>query len=223
MEPRVEELPIFPLSNVVLFPHLQVPLHVFEPRYRAMTRDILGGARRIGMVVVRPEHVAEMAEDPPVFPVGCAGTVQSARQLPDGRYHIVLAGTQRFRILEEPPRSPARSYRVARVELLDDLLEPHDAPRVAALRARVAELVMELIQRTAPGRARDLPAAFLRGLDDAPFVNALCNALAFGPAEKQGLLEAPSIPARFERLAGLLAFRLAELGSGGSPRSSAVH
>ncbi len=223
MEPREEELPIFPLSNVVLFPHLQVPLHVFEPRYRAMARDALGGARRIGMVVVRPEHVAEMAADPPVFPVGCAGTVQSAQQLPDGRYHIVLAGTQRFRILEEPARGPARSDRGARVELLDDLHEPRDAPRVAALRARVAELVLELVQRTAPDRARNLPASFLGGLDDAPFVNALCNALAFGPAEKQGLLEAPSIPARFERLAELLAFRLAELGAGGSPRSGSLH
>ena len=71
-----DELPIFPLSNVVLFPNLQVPLHLFEPRYRQMARDALDGAGRIGMVVVRPDHVAEMASDPPIFPIGCAGTTR---------------------------------------------------------------------------------------------------------------------------------------------------
>jgi Lon protease-like protein len=223
VETREEQLPIFPLSNVVLFPHLQVPLHLFEPRYRAMVRDALDGPRRIGMVVVRPEHVAEMAGDPPVFPVGCAGTIQRHEKLPDGRYNIVLAGTGRFRILEEAPRAAGRAYRTARVELLDDPLEGRDTPRVAALRSRVAELVMELIRRTAPNRAGALPANFLRDLDDAPFVNALCNALAFDPSEKQGLLEAESSPLRYERLAGLLSFRLAELGAAGTPRSGSVH
>jgi len=220
---REEQLPIFPLSNVVLFPHLQVPLHLFEPRYRAMARDILDGPGRIGMAVVRPEHVAEMAGDPPIFPVGCAGTIQSSEKLDDGRYNIVLAGTERFRILEEVRPGPEGGYRVARVELLDDVLEDSDAARVAALRSRVAELVLDLIRRTAPRRTDELPADFLRDLGDAPFVNALCNALAFDPPEKQGLLEAATIPLRYQRLTELLTFRLAELGAPGSPRSGSLH
>jgi Lon protease-like protein len=135
----------------------------------------------------------------------------------------VLAGTERFRILEEIRPGPESGYRLARVELLDDALESRDASRVTALRARVAELVMELIRRTAPRRADDLPADFLRDLDDAPFVNALCNALAFDPPEKQGLLEAATIPLRYQRLAELLTFRMAELGASGTPRSGSLH
>lgn len=223
MARREERIPIFPLSNVVLFPDVQVPLHLFEARYRQMGRDVLDGAKRIGMVVVRPEHVAEMAGNPPVFAVGCAGTITSSQKLPDGRYNIVLAGTERFRILEEVATEPDRAYRVARVELLDDPLEPAEVPRVAALRARIGELVLDLVRLTAPDRAEELPEGFLRDLEDAAYVNALCNALSFAPAEKQGLIEADSIAERFERLASLLAFRVAELEGAGSPSSRSLH
>jgi Lon protease-like protein len=223
MEGSREEIPIFPLSNVVLFPGLQVPLHLFEPRYRQMARDALAGVGRIGMVVVRPEHVAEMAGDPPVFPVGCAGMIQSSEKLPDGRYNIVLAGTERFRVLQEPERPRERLYRVAVVELLTDALDPADTARVAAQRARVSELVAELARRTDPKRAARLPRGFLRDLDDVAFVNALCNALAFQGTEKQGLLEADSIPDRYQRLIALLGFRLAELGPSAVPGSGSLH
>jgi Lon protease-like protein len=218
-----ETLPIFPLSNVVVFPHVQVPLHLFEPRYRQLAADALSGARRIGMVVVPPGHVGEMAGDPPVFPVGCAGDVSGARKLPDGRYHIVLQGTNRFRIVEEVAREPRRLYRVARVQRLDDPLDSRQMPRIAALRARIVELIGDLFRLTAPERESKLPESFLRGLEDAAFVNALSNALAFPPAEKQGLLEAGSIPERFERLVSLLAFRVTQLTSSGTATSSALH
>jgi Lon protease-like protein len=221
--PRHEEFPIFPLSNVVLFPHLQVALHLFEPRYRQMARDALDGSGRIGMVVVKPDHVARMASDPPIFPIGCAGTIQSSEELPDGRYNIVLAGTERFRVLREAERPSDRLYRVARVELLADRLEPGDGPRVAALRARVAELFTDLARITDPERAAKLPKGLLRDLDDASFVNALCNTLGFQPAEKQGLLDADSIPDRYRRLLGLLSFRVAELGAAPAPGSGSVH
>lgn len=223
MARRQERLPLFPLSNVVLFPHLRVPLHLFEPCYRQLARDVLDGEKRIGMAVVKPEHAAELAGNPPLFAVGCAGTITDSQRLPDGRYNIVLVGTERFRIVEELERGPERPYRVAQVELLADGLDPTDSPRIAALRSRVAELVMELVELTTPERTRGLPQGLLRDLDDAPFVNALCNALGFAPAEKQGLLEAHSIPERCERLAGLLAFRVAELRAAGSPTSGSLH
>lgn len=223
MTRRREQIPIFPLSNVVVFPSVQVPLHLFEPRYRQLAHDVLDGAKRIGMVVVRPAHVAEMAGDPPIFAVGCAGTITSSQKLPDGRYNIVLNGTQRFRILDELEPKPERLYRIACVEMIEDPLDPLETPRVAALRARIVELVTDLIRLTAPEREKDLPEGFLGDLDDASFVNSLCNALSFEPAEKQGLIEADSIPDRFERLASLLTFRVAELGGLGSPSSRSFH
>lgn len=223
MDGELETLPIFPLSNVVLFPRLQVPLHVFELRYRQMTEHLLAADRRLGMVVVRPEHAGGMEGDPPVFEIGCAGNVTRARRLDDGRYDIVVLGTHRFRIVDEPSRRGERLYRVARVERLEDAAPEEDRPRVAALRARVIELVGDLV-RQAPSRpAKGLSRQLLEGFDDATLVNALSNAFALPPNEKQILLEADSIAERYARLEGALCF-LAALGNApGAPDPGTVH
>ena len=214
-------LPIFPLSNVVLFPRIHTPLHLFEPRYRQMAEDVLAGARRIGMVVVRPEHTDEMPGNAPVFPIGCCGSVEQSQRLPDGRYNIVLLGTQRFRIAHEEPGPPERLYRVAEVELLEDALDPADTERVAALRTRVIDLVRRFLERS--GRAGALAEGAFDEVDDATLVNSLCNAFALPTREKQGLLEADGIRERYARLANVLDFALAELESGGTPNSGALH
>lgn len=220
---RTETLPIFPLANVVLFPKLRVPLHLFEPRYRQLGRDAIDGELPVGMVSVRPEHANDLSGNPSIFAVGCAGRITSSKKLPDGRYDIVLEGSWRFRILEELEPVPGRLYRMARVQVLEDRLDDAEAPRLAALRERSAELVGELILRSSSGRPRQLPRPFLRDADDERFANALCNSLGFEAAEKQGLLEADSIAERLERLIQLLDFRLAELGAAGRPSSGSVH
>jgi Lon protease-like protein len=216
-----ETLPLFPLSNVVLFPGLQTPLHVFEPRYRQLTEHALAGGRRIGMVTVRPEHVPAMAGDPPLFEVGCEGRIEEARRLHDGRFHILLAGTQRFRVRGEAPREAGRLYRLAEIERLEDAFDPEERPRVIALRHRALELLSELLAAAAAERPL-APEAF-RDVDDAIFVNALSNALGFAPVEKQGLLEAGSIPERFERLVAILAFQAGQHSPFAGPASGAVH
>jgi Lon protease-like protein len=223
MADRAELLPIFPLSSVVLFPKVQAPLHLFEPRYRQMAEHALAGDRCIGMVVVKPECADEMSGDPPVFAVGCAGHIARARKLPDGRYNIVLEGTHRFRIARETKRPRDRLYRVAEIERLEDAFDPRDGARVAELRGRVIELVSELLRRAEPRRASRFSTELFRGVDDTAFVNALSNSLAFPPEEKQGLLEANSIPDRIARLEGILSFRLAEFEALGSPKSGRLH
>jgi len=205
-----QQLAIFPLSNVVLFPGVQTPLLLFEPRYRQMAADVLAGDRRIGMVTVPPEHSGAMPGNPPVYPIGCAGTISQDQLLPDGRYNIVLTGESRFRIVSELEASPARLYRVAEVAWLADPLPAEAAQQVAELRRRIEAQVRSLVRRRDPKRATGLVDGILTGADAATFVNTLANALAFSPPEKQGLLEAENIPQRFERLEGLLAFRLAE-------------
>ena len=218
-----DDLVIFPLSNVVLFPKLQVPLHLFEPRYRQMAEHVLEGDRRVGMVVVPPEHADEMQGDPPVYPIGCAGTIGQSQRLRDGRFNVVLVGTHRFRITHEPPRPADRLYRVARVEDLEDPFDRADQARVAELRHRIVELVAELVRRAEPGRDEQIAPELFRGVDDVGFVNSLSNALTFEPPEKQGLIEAANIPERFERLEGLLSFRLAQVSSRGTPHSGVLH
>src|SRR6476661_1841575 len=110
-------IPIFPLPNVVLFPNVFLPLHIFEARYRQMVEDALKGDRIIGMVLLRPGWEGDYDGRPPVYPIGCAGLVTNAERMSDGRYNIVLQGLEKFRILDE---DAVRPYRVARVDGITD-------------------------------------------------------------------------------------------------------
>jgi len=216
-------LPLFPLDQVVLFPGLRCPLHVFEPRYRQMTAAALAGEGRIGMATVRPEHVHAMPGDPPLFDVGCEGRIVEWSRRSDDRYDILLLGERRFRILEEPPRPPEQLYRTGWVECLEEAEEPGSGVRLAALRGRALELLGELLERLRPGSRSGLAAERLPAADDATLINALCRVAELEPAEKQGLLERSGPEERARGLVELLGFRLAELGAGGSPASRSLH
>lgn len=218
-----EDLPIFPLTGVVLFPEVQAPLHIFEPRYRQMAEDALAGGQAIGMVVIPPEHAHESDGDPPLHPIGCAGTIRQAQKLPDGRFNLVLEGTHRFRILEEPPRPEQRLYRIARVARLEDPFPEADHKAAARLRKQIVDHVAELVRRADPERARKFSEQILEGVSDAAFVNSLCQALSFPVDEKLALLDAPDVLDRCTLLEGLLSFRVAGLGAGGSRGSQSVH
>ena len=87
-------LPLFPLPNVVLFPGVLLPLHIFEPRYRAMTADVLASDRRIGIVLLRAGWKDDYEGRPPIHEVGTAGVIEHSARLDDGRYNIVLRGVE---------------------------------------------------------------------------------------------------------------------------------
>ena len=212
---ETERLPIFPLSNVVLFPRVKTPLHLFEPRYRQLARDVLEGERRIGMMVVRPEHVDEMPGDPPIYPVGCAGVITECHRLPDGRYNLVLLGEHRVRVVGEEPRGDSRLYRVARVVRLEDSYPEAERARVARLRAAIVTDVGVLVRHAQPDRAHAFDPELFAGVDDETFVNAVANAFAFPAEEKQALIEAADVPERYARLASALSFQRLELESSG--------
>src|SRR5258707_15575916 len=89
-------IPLFPLPNVVLFPNVFLPLHIFEPRYREMVADALKGDRIIGMALLRAGYESNYEGRPPVYDIGCAGVITHAQRLADGRYDIVLRGPARF-------------------------------------------------------------------------------------------------------------------------------
>ena len=205
---------MFPLSTVVLFPKVQAPLYIFEPRYRQMTRHALDGDRRIGMVVVLPAHTSEMQGDPPVFPIGCEGLIGRHREQPDGTFRIELTGTRRFTILDELERDDEILFRSARIEALDDALPDADRGQIAEMRHEVFDQLRRLVERMPEGRARAPSEAQFDGVDNETLVNALCQAIDFHASEKQGLLEAESIRERLQRLTVLLRFRLAADVSG---------
>src|SRR6478735_3407347 len=95
-ESTVQRLSIFPLAGALLFPRAQLPLHIFEPRYRALVSDALARDRRISMIQPRGE-----GEPPPLFDVGCIGHIREVERLDDGRFNIVLDGISRFRLVRE--------------------------------------------------------------------------------------------------------------------------
>jgi Lon protease-like protein len=211
------EIPIFPLDNVVLFPGVQLPLYIFEPRYRQMTADALEGDGQIGMVVVQPQHREEMGGDPPVFPVGCAGEIGHSEPHDDGTYHIILQGSSRFRIHNEVLKEGDRLYRVARVDLLDELESPDGS--LAPIRDRVLELMRAL----AADRAKQFSRENFGKLDGGTFINAFCQSLDFSPLEKQQLIEANGVRERGEQLVALMEFRIAADAVTDASDSGTVH
>jgi Lon protease-like protein len=189
-------IPIFPLPNVVLFPQVCLPLHIFEPRYRSMVADALQGDRLIGIVLLRPGWEHDYEGRPAVYAVGCTGLITHSEVLSDGRYNIVLQGIEKFRILGELDTDPP-PYRRAAVE---PLLEPAlTAPgqMLRGARQRLEALVAPAIERS--GDLRIPPT-----IPDVELVNALAQYLPLEPVEKQALLERDGIIARCESLIELL-------------------
>jgi Lon protease-like protein len=188
-------IPIFPLPNVVLFPQVFLPLHIFEPRYRAMVEDALAGDRIIGMVLLRPGWEGAYEDRPPVYPIGCAGLITHADRLQDGRFNIVLRGLEKFRILGESHEQP---YRIAHVETIAETLAANDRTLVTAARRRLETMVSP--GGDSPGPERALP----RGMPDEELVNALAQYLELEPVEKQALLERHGLVERSQSLVELL-------------------
>lgn len=188
-------IPIFPLPNVVLFPNVFLPLHIFEPRYRAMVTDALAGDRIIGMVLLQPGYEAEYEGRPPVYPVGCAGVITHCDPLADGRFNIVLRGLERFRIVGE---EHSRAYRVAHVTPLSDAVPEDERQALRPLRQRLEALLVAALERGG------IEPKFPPAIPDADLVNALAQYLALEPIERQALLERDGAVARCRALIELL-------------------
>jgi Lon protease-like protein len=209
-DPVSDSFPIFPLPNLVLFPGARLPLHIFEPRYRAMARDAISGSGVIGMVLIKPGADATLARAP-IFEVGCTGRITEHEELPDGRFALLLEGSRRFQIASE--QSGEKPYRVVRAELLHDprFSELRDSDRATLSRARaeIEAKVIELVHGQAK-RATQKLEEFMQALDPVELLLRLAFHLDCGPVEKQGLLEAADPIARAALLTQLLDFRAAE-------------
>jgi Lon protease-like protein len=211
MPPVPERFPIFPLPDVVLFPDVRLPLHIFEPRYREMTRDALAGEGKIGMVLIEPGEGDPSQVRAPVFATGCLGRITEHQELEDGRFLVVLQGERRFRILQEEDGD--LGYRVVQAELLEDpAFDALDAVERASLELERVELerrMLELINAREPAAARLLEER-MQALDPIELLHALAFGIDRPVLEKQSLLEAPDPLTRAHLLRGLFEFREAE-------------
>jgi len=188
----VTRLSIFPLPGALLFPRMQLPLHIFEPRYRALVSDAMARDRRIGMIQPRGA-----GDPPPLFEMGCVGRIAHVEALDDGRYNIVLEGLARFRTLSE--LSVTTPFRQIEAELEDDV--PAD-PLALAQRASLEEESRRFAE--AQGYAVDWNA--VSRLDDESLVNGIAQIAPFDVAAKQALLEAGSLDERAELIIQLMHF-----------------
>jgi Lon protease-like protein len=204
-------IPVFPLPNVVLFPTVSLPLHIFEPRYREMVGDALEGDRIIGMALLRPGWEGSYDGRPPIYPLGCAGLITHAERLSDGRYNIVLRGLEKFRVVREYEH---RSYRTADVDPIMETLSDSDRDLVRLERGRLEALLVP--QPEGRGVDRKMPTA----MSDEDLVNALAQYLELEIVEKQALLERDGLVARCRSLIDLLEMKVMvrrhEWGQGGN-------
>jgi uncharacterized protein len=192
-------IPVFPLPNVVLFPQVFLPLHIFEPRYRSMVADAIEGDRLIGVVLLRPGWESDYDGRPPVFPVGCAGVITHHDRLPDGRFNIVLRGLEKFRITGE---ETDRLYRVAHVDSLEERLDGH-REEIAAARQRLEGMLIPK-PRGRGANESGLPIS----MSDEDLVNTLAQYMDLEPLEKQALLERAGPLDRCRSLIELLEMKL---------------
>jgi uncharacterized protein len=183
---------IFPLPGALLYPGLALPLHIFEPRYRAMVKDALARDRRIGMI--QPQKPVEGA---PLYAVGCLGKIGEVEALDDGGFNIVLEGISRFRVLRE--LDVVTPFRQIEAELLAEADEAALAPVERASFEREARRFAD-----AQGYAVDWDS--VARLDDLSLINGVSQIAPFDAAAKQALLETNSLGERCELLVQLMQF-----------------
>jgi Lon protease-like protein len=188
-------LSVFPLPGALLFPGMHLPLHIFEPRYRAMVSDAMARDRRIGMIQPRPGPESKV---PPLFEIGCVGRIAEVEALDDGCYNLVLEGVALFRVLSElDVTTPFR-------QLEAELLAPPETDPVLAL-GRRASLELEA-RRFAERQGYAIDWNAVSHLDDEALVNGIAQIAPFDVAAKQALLESPNLDERADLLVQLMQF-----------------
>ena len=203
MGAKPARVPIFPLAGAILFPRAQLPLHIFEERYRAMVEDALAGGGRIAMVQPLDE-----GDPPSLYKVGCVGELVGVEELEDGRFNIMLMGSSRFRLIAEA--DVGTPYRQADIDLaaFNDDAEP--PPLSSIQRADVEREARRF--GDALGLAVDWEA--VSRLDDEMLVNAIAQVAPFDIGAKQALLEEESLAGRADLVVQLMQFQ--RLAPGGA-------
>jgi len=205
--PDLLRVPIFPLAGALLFPRTHLPLHIFEPRYRAMVRDALAGDKLIAMVQPRDD-----GEPPALFEIGCLGRIVDTEQLDDGRYNIVLEGITRIRIAGEAAvETPYRQVDADRSGFEDGEAEPLAIVQRAEIE-REAKLYADAL-----GYIVDWHS--ITRLDDELLVNGIAQIVPLDVGAKQALLEAEDIAARADMLVQFMQFQRMAPGGADGPET----
>jgi hypothetical protein len=216
-----DQIPIFPLPNLVFFPGTVVPLHIFEPRYRQMIQDVLAGDGVLALSLLKPGWEARYHDNPPIHPVGCAGRLLEVASMPEGRFNIRLAGLGRVRLDEYETHRP---YRMARAELLPELLPADGCAEMREARNDLLGAYGLLV-----AEITGCQSLALEGARSAPFhalVNTLSAHLDLPSVIKQELLNEDNVLERSQAVTHVLRLeleRLSQRKDGSGPGTPTVH
>jgi uncharacterized protein len=195
-------IPVFALPNVVFFPRMYLPLHVFEPRYREMVADAVAGDGYVGMALLKEGWEQDYYGNPAIFDIGCVGRLVNVQRLEDGRFNILLKGLARFEVREQ---LFDKKYRQAAITVKPEDPKTDLPPPVRSELIRLLEIYMKDLDDDPKWRS-----LVRLDVDDEVLVNGMSTYLDLPPLDKQFLLEADSLPQRGRRLIDLLQFKLAE-------------
>ncbi|MDB5391976.1 MAG: peptidase lon domain protein [Planctomycetaceae bacterium] len=197
---------VFPLPNAVLFPHVLLPLHIFEPRYVEMVEDALDGDNLIALAQLKPGWETQRGDTPDLFPILCVGHIAHHVRLQNGHYNLVLQGTQRARLIHELPQQQA--YRLAKVELLEEVFDASNETLANSLRAELLRGFRRLFPKL--DVEHDLHHVFE---SDIP-LGVLCDVFAYSlqlePLVAQQLLAEADVERRSRLLLSLMEAELAK-------------
>ena len=191
-------IPVFPLSNFIIFPKTTVPLNIFEPRYIDMINDSMKSNKLIGMI--QPKKTSENLTNPILYNIGCLGKITSFKETEDGRYLIELKGLIRFEIINEIETTKKyREYNVDFKKFDHDLNEKDEEVKSSDL-----ELIFKDLKSLFEKRGFIINWNELEKQSLNETINALAMASPFTLKEKQVLLEAESLNTRKKKIAEIL-------------------
>lgn len=193
---EIKRISIFPLTGVILFPGLQIPLHIFEPRYRALMGDAMVRDRLIGMIQPRAS-AADRSERPDLFAMGTLSRIVDVEAMEDGRYNVILEGVSRFRFIKE--LDVATAFRQVEGELVS---EPDEQVMASIERASLEREAQKFALRQ--GYVVDWKS--VGQLDDVSLVNGMAQIAPFDAAAKQALLECGDIHDRADLIIQMMQF-----------------
>lgn len=193
----LDRLPIFPLPETVLFPHMLLPLHVFEPRYRRMVEDSLAGPRVLAMALLKPALPGGARRQPEIHGVVGAGVIVHEERLPDGRFNIALKGVARVAVAEE--LATDTPYRLVRGRILEDAY-PAGGPSALERELTTLKLCYLRLAAELPGASEDLTKFVTRAKDPGLLADVIAAVAVPDVAERQRLLETASVRDRLRRV-----------------------
>ena len=192
---------LFPLPNLVMFPHVLQPLHIFEPRYKAMLEDALTDDRLIAMAVLAPGWEKHYEGRPRLKPIACLGKVVTHQEVEGERYNILLAGLRRVNILRELP--PDRPFREALAEIVDDRYPAAAASDRPALQQRLLDSFRRFLPNV-PEIHQHLEELLCTGVSLGMLTDLAGYAMQIPIDAKTSLLEEADVDRRCEALLHML-------------------